>query len=213
MRGMLFSQMEPPQGMEEEFHRWYDEEHIPARLAVSGFERADRFEAIEGEPRYLAVYYLSDMAALDSDEYQAVKQQPSDRTRHMLASVKGFTRYTCDEITDSGEVPGEPSFLTVVAFHVPESRVEQFDDWYDSEHSPMLLQAPDWLRVRRYGVIDAEGQNWTRLALHELASQEVMDSPERAAARKGPKREALASEEWFERSGRWFYRRIRSFTA
>jgi hypothetical protein len=33
-----------------------------------------------------------------------------------------------------------------------------------------------------------------------------MDSPERAAAREGPKRKALVDRPWFGRSGRWLYR-------
>jgi len=48
---MLFSQMEPPAGLAEEFHRWYDDEHIPHRLAIPGFQAASRYEVLEGEPR------------------------------------------------------------------------------------------------------------------------------------------------------------------
>jgi hypothetical protein len=35
-----------------------------------------------------------------------------------------------------------------------------------------------------------------------------MDSPERARARKGPRRDALARNDWFARSGRWLYEKI-----
>jgi hypothetical protein len=77
----------------------------------------------------------------------------------------------------------------------------------------MLLEAKDWLRVRRYRVVDGEGGPWTHLALHELASTEVMNSPERAKARRGPLRDQLASRPWFGESGRWLYRQLSAVTA
>lgn len=208
MRGVLFSQMEPPTVMEEEFHHWYDTDHIPVRLAVPGFHAASRYEALEGTPRYLAVYELDDLAALASDQYRAIKAGPSAETTKMLSLVDGFTRFTGEEITDSGPAEVSGGFIAVVAFAVPPEREAAFDDWYDTEHSPMLLKAADWLRVRRYRVVDGEGGPWTRLAIHDLASTEVMDSPERARARSGPKRDALATEDWFGQSGRWLYRRL-----
>ena len=125
----------------------------------------------------------------------------------MLANVRGFTRYTCGLTYDSGGSDSH-SHLSVVAFAVPEHDEAQFDDWYESEHIPALLAADDWLRVRRYRVRSGEGGPWTHLALHELASAEVMDSPERAAAREGPKRDALSGRPWFTQSGRWLYQTI-----
>jgi hypothetical protein len=202
--GILFSQMEPPDGWEADFHEWYDTEHIPVRLAIDGFDRATRYRAVQGEPAYLAVYELSDLAAFDTPEYRRIKDEPSERTARMLANVRGFTRYTCEQTYDSGEAP-PGDHLSVVAFEVPDEDVARFDDWYESEHIPALLRADDWLRVRRYRVLSGEGGPWTHLALHELASLEVMDSPERAEARRGPKRDALAEKPWFGRSGRWLY--------
>ena len=205
MRGILFSQMEPPPGWDAEFNGWYDTDHIPVRLALAGFDGATRYRAVKGEPRYLAVYDIGDLAVLDTPEYQQVKKEPSELTTRMLANVKGFTRYTCAELSDTGDSGRTGDHLAVVAFAVPPEDLDQFDDWYETEHSPKLLKGPDWLRVRRYGVLSGEGGDWNRLALHELASWDAMDSPERAAARQGPKREALLDRPWFGNSGRWQY--------
>lgn len=209
MKGLLFSQMEPPSGGEEDFHDWYETEHIPARMALPGFSSAVRYEALEGEPKYLACYVLSDLAELESPAYQRIKTEPSERTARMLANVRGFTRYTCDEVSDTG-VSAEPSrYLSVVAFDVPESSWPDFEGWYAEEHVPMLMRADGWLRVRRYTVRPgSEGPVWTHFALHELRDLAVLDSPERAAARDTPRRAALATKEWFGRSGRWLYRPI-----
>jgi hypothetical protein len=205
MKGMLFSQMEPPPEIEAEFNDWYETEHIPVRLALPGFRRAVRYRECNAERRYLAIYEIDDLAVLESPGYDVVKTKPSERTAFMLKNVKGFTRYTCTQTYDTGNVPDGGPYLSAVAFAVPREQEAQVGDWYENEHVPLLMRAADWLRVRRYKVISGDGGPWTDFALHDLASLEVMEGPERLAARTGPKRDALANQPWFENSGRWLF--------
>jgi hypothetical protein len=204
MRGMLFSQMEPPAGREGEFHAWYDEEHIPARMALPGFARATRYRAVEGEPSHLAVYELDDMGVLETPAYRELKDNPSPLTAEMLRSVTGFTRYIGEAVSDSGRRE-EHRFLSVVAFQVPDDEVAEFDQWYEVEHAPLLLEADDWLRVSRYRRLSGEGGPWTHFALHELRTLDVLESPQRRRAREAPRRQVLAARPWFAGSGRWVY--------
>lgn len=205
--GILFSQMEPPAELTERFHHWYDSDHVPARLALPGFVGARRFEVVDGTPKYLAIYELESLAALETDAYRKVKSEPSQLTRDMLGVVEGFTRYSCEQVSDLG-APVLGDALSVVAFTVPDADVAAFDEWYETEHVALLLLGPDWLRVRRYRVLDGEGGPWTHIAVHELRTLDAMDSPERARARQGPLRDALARRPWFARSGRWTYQRL-----
>ena len=60
-KGILVVQSKPRSPDElTEFHRWYDEVHIPEILAVTGFRTARRFQAADGES-YLAVYEVDDV--------------------------------------------------------------------------------------------------------------------------------------------------------
>lgn len=214
-KGILFSQMTPSLEDIERFNTWYDEDHVPARMVLPHFVRASRFAPLEDseDREHLAIYEVDDLAAFESSGYLDLKKSPSSETELMLSRVAGFTRFISQEIGDSGPADAETKFLSVVAFAVPEADEEQFNTWYGSEHVPMLLEAEDWLRVRRYAVVDGVGGPWTHIALHELATLEVLDSPERARARKGPLREELVSRPWFENSGRWVYRAIGSQVA
>jgi hypothetical protein len=124
--GLLFSQMEPPAGWEADFHDWYDTEHVPARLRIPGFAEATRYEAIEGEPRYLACYFIDDLSALETPAYAALKSNPGERSERMLANVLGFTRYICDIVTDTGRADEPVGALSVVAFEVPSQEVDEF---------------------------------------------------------------------------------------
>ena len=64
--GLLLVMMDIAPEREEEFNRWYNEEHVPERLAIPGFKRARRFKALEGSPKYLALYELESPEALES---------------------------------------------------------------------------------------------------------------------------------------------------
>ncbi|MGH9025846.1 MAG: hypothetical protein ACRDWD_07000 [Acidimicrobiia bacterium] len=209
MRGMLFSQMEPPPGWEDEFDRWYRDEHVPARVALPGFASASRYRALDGEPWHLAVYHLDDLDALSNERYRLLKTSPTPRTRRMLDNAVGFTRYTCVLSSDTGPPDATPGLLFVVAFEVPEHGRPEFDGWYEEEHVPMLMEAPGWLRVRRFLVQPpSDGPQWTHLALHELRDRRALDAPQRERARTTARRDALATNDWFARNRRWLYEPI-----
>lgn len=215
--GMLFSQMAPPPGERERFERWYDSDHIAHRLVLNGFRGAYRYwevpESAAQEPSHLAIYDLESRHAVETPEYKALKADPGAETEYFLSHVSGFTRFTTERISDQGDTDARGSWLSVVAFAVPNEAVNAFDRWYEDEHAPLLLLAPDWLRVHRYRVLDGTGGPWTHFALHELANQEVMDSRERARARSGPLRDVLSTRPWFSQSGRWLYRREAAHSA
>lgn len=68
--GLLLVMIEIEPGYEDEFNRWYHEEHFPDRMACSGFVSGRRFVALEGEPKYLALFDLETPEVLDTDEYR-----------------------------------------------------------------------------------------------------------------------------------------------
>lgn len=210
---VLFSQMTPKPEDEVEFNDWYDHEHVPARLALDGFTSAARYRSSDpADPagrEYVAVYTTDSLAAFDTPEYAALRANPSERTTRMLASVSGFTRFTCTVQSDVGS-SGPADYLYVVAFVVPDDRRQAYDDWYEQEHVPMLMEAKEWQRITRLVVVEADGGPWTHLTFHYLSSPAALDSPERAAARVAPMRATLVTEPWFERSWRHVYKPLAS---
>lgn len=47
-------------GGAEAFNRWYDAVHVPEILGCPGWIANARYESVDGEPRYLAIYDLED---------------------------------------------------------------------------------------------------------------------------------------------------------
>ena|SRR5450830_1931171 len=196
---ILFSEMIPEGEWEEKFNKWYDEEHIPIRMGAQGFLSAQRYRA-DDAPGYLAVYEMNTPTALTSPEYQKIKTQPSDTTAWMLKNVSGFTRYTCEQIsnvTKPGSLEIASPILYAVWFSVPEDRLADFDDWYNNDHVPLLMECKEWQMVRRFNVLSGDPKPYNRLALHYLSDKSALDSPERKKARETPWRAKLASESWF----------------
>jgi hypothetical protein len=84
--------------LEPDFVRWYDQEHLPQRLAVPGFVRAARYEAGPAvysaslaipevpPPRHLAVYEMDRPEVLESEPYRHLIANPSDWTRRIRST-------------------------------------------------------------------------------------------------------------------------------
>lgn len=207
MPALLFSQMDPPPGRDQEFADWYECDHIPARMVIKGFTGAARYQNLEPEPAHLAVYELDDVDVLQTDEYKQLKAHPSALTTEMLSTVSSFTRYTLETIADTGAVEDAAPYLFAVAFDVPAEHETEFDDWYATEHIPLLMQVPEWRRVRRLRTVgDQAGPHLTRFALHELQSLDALKAPQRNIARTTEWRSRLSdAHDWFRQNQRWTY--------
>lgn len=73
-RGLLVVMNDVPAEHEDEFNRWYEEEHLPERAACPGFLSARRFVAVEGAPKYLAMYDLESADVLQSEPYLTMNE-------------------------------------------------------------------------------------------------------------------------------------------
>lgn len=93
--GLLLTLTEPPPGMEEEFNAWYDEEHLPERLAIPGFRSARRWVAGR---TYLATYELDSLEILSSPPYLLRYQNQTPWSRRCLGKCVQFKRWACEQV-------------------------------------------------------------------------------------------------------------------
>lgn len=85
---------------EDDFNRWYDEEHYPERLGLPGFLSARRFRSSDGEgPKYLALYDLESVSALETPEYLALITPPSEWSRRVESHFTSRLRAVYTDIT------------------------------------------------------------------------------------------------------------------
>ena len=71
-KGILIAAMDFSDVAEDEFHDWYDTEHIPERLRVPGFLNAERWIGTQKQKVSAALYDLDNVGVLHSPPYLAV---------------------------------------------------------------------------------------------------------------------------------------------
>jgi hypothetical protein len=101
-RGLLLTMTEPPPAMEEEFNAWYDQEHLPERLAIPGFRSARRWVS---ERTYLATYELDSAAVLTSPQYLSFFENPTPWSRRCLGKAVVFKRWACEQVEPGNADP------------------------------------------------------------------------------------------------------------
>ena len=91
--GLLLMMTDIDPANEADFNRWYEEEHLDERMAIPGFINARRFTALEGGPKYLALYDLESPDVLQSAPYRhIVGAGKSAWTKRMESQFINFRR-------------------------------------------------------------------------------------------------------------------------
>jgi hypothetical protein len=149
--GLLAVWMEPPPEHEDDFNRWYDDEHLPERMAIPGFLSARRYESLAGEPKYIALYYLEDLGVLGGDAYQKVRANATPWTRKVMDYVKHNIRREYELLLSVGESPPEPApFVYIVGLETAPEHEDELNRWYNQEHLAALGGVPGVFSARRY---------------------------------------------------------------
>jgi hypothetical protein len=123
-------------------------------------------------------------------------ESSGDRDEAQLHTAVGDARAPYD-------APG----LFLVTSWVPPGDEAEFDDWFDTEHVPLLLRVPGWRAVRRYRVIRST-RGATHLALHYLDGAEVLKSPGRTSAAQTAWTQRMAARPWFRDNVRAYYQAV-----
>ena len=178
--GLLMVYCEVATEHEEEFNRWYNEEHIPERLAIPGVLNAVRYQAVEGGPKYLACYELASSDAWYAEAWQRWLQNPTPWSQRMSPSVIGtayirnlYRRiYPQDVPAQTAQAEMAPVLL-VGRMSVPAGLEGKFNDAYNNERLPLCQRIPGYIRARRFEAVMGEPKYAT---VHEMASLDVWQS-------------------------------------
>jgi hypothetical protein len=90
---------------------WHTHEHLPERLSISGFLRGSRWLAIRGDPRYLVLYEVAELATLTSAAYLERLNNPSAWTTKMMSHYRSMTRGLCSVLGSFGLGTGNTTYL------------------------------------------------------------------------------------------------------
>jgi hypothetical protein len=179
--GLLMVWADVPADQEEEFNRWYNEEHLPERMAIPGFLAGARYEAVKGGPKHLACYELESAAVLESPAYRRVQANPTPWTKRIGPQAIGrpFIRNVYAMIHPAALAPTGAqapmaAALQIGRMDVPAAVDREFNDWYNTTYVPNYEKVPGVIRGRRYRAVEGAP---TYLTLYEFEHPKVSESP------------------------------------
>ena len=186
---------------EDEFNDWYDTEHIPERLRISGFINAVRWLGADNPKISLAIYDLESLAVLDKPEYRKVSPASFSpwSKRILVGQCMRLCRFTCEQIVPGDRIaPQEAGGLLVSAMNVAPEAEAEFNQWYDTEHLPNLAALPGVLCARRFRSVGGGMHKY--VAVYHLVSPDTCETDDWRRASQTP---------WTDKIGKHLSDRLR----
>ena len=176
-KGLLFASFDFSPAHADEFHDWYDLEHIPERLRVPGFINAERWIGEDNAKIAAATYDLDSVGVLHSAPYNAIGgANGSVWTKRITAIAQRLLRYEGEQVVPGdATAPAGAGGLLVASMNVDPAAEHEFNEWYNAEHLPQLAAVPGVLRACRYHST-APDRERQYLALYHLTGPEVARS-------------------------------------
>ena len=175
-KGLLIAAFDYSGAHADEFHDWYDLEHLPERKAVPGFGLCERWIGDEGPNISVATYDLDTVDVMRSDAYCAIGYANSSVwTKRVTGMCTRLLRFDGTQITPGdAAAPDGAGALLVNAMNVAPEGEADFNAWYDEEHLPALSAVPGTLAARRYRARDDDpDRSHQYVAIYHLESVDV----------------------------------------
>ena len=174
-KGLLIAAFDFSTAYADEFHDWYDMEHLPERRAVPGFSACERWLSDEEPAVAVATYDLDGHDVLRSEAYNAIAYDNiSVWSKRVTAMCNRLLRFEGTQITpgDAAAPEGAGGLLLNALNVAPEAEAD-FNAWYDEEHLPALAAVPGTLAARRYRSAENGAGTHRYVALYHLESPDV----------------------------------------
>jgi hypothetical protein len=162
-KGILIASMNMANAAEDEFHDWYDTEHLPERVACPGFLRCQRWIGTTDRKISVATYDLETVGVLQSPGYLAIGGvNLSPWSKRLGSRYERLMRFEGEQILPGDQIApeGAEGFL--------------LNEWYNTEHIPQLAAVPGVVMARRFRATSA---NRKYVALYHLESPEIQATP------------------------------------
>jgi len=182
---MVFGDATPE--IEEEYNRWYNEEHAPDRVGVKGILSVARYQALRGSPKYITMMEMETADVVEQPHFQELQQNPTEWTKKMTTRGNGvtFNRIIGEQIyptqvTQDFVQSDMAPVLQIGRMDVPPEVEDEWNQWYSGMFVPDFEKVPGCVRGRRFRIVRGEPRY---AVVYEFEHENVSQRPEWAAAR------------------------------
>lgn len=204
----MFIFSNPVAGKEDEYNKWYNEQHAPDVVSIPGFVSAQRFVFSDVQllqnatapkgVRYLVMYKIvtTDLGAV----YAEVGRRATNGMTRMSdtldrSTIFAYTYKAIRPVMDgtqprdlkSGKA-GSMSTYDQLVFADPELETE-YNKWYDENHEPEILSVPGFVSGQRFIFGDVQLAKDTGpkyLAMFKIVSSDPRSTFDQLRATKPP---------------------------
>jgi hypothetical protein len=161
---------------EDEFHDWFDNEHMPERERVPGFLSCRRWIGVQNPKEAVHLFDLDSLAVLESPAYRAISgDNVSIWSKRIRAKCGRLLRFEGEQILPGDALTPEGAGGLLLVGMTPAAAVEtEFNAWYDTEHVPAVARVPGVLCARRF----RGGSSGPKYVALYLSAPEVIDGAE-----------------------------------
>lgn len=201
VKGILYILVSPGQAAStEQVHAWF----TTIKSDIAGLLTATTYSALdEQKPEFLAIYEVEDTLNINhSGIIQDANTKNLDSVELRLYNL--FSEKTSPKHAQASDVAGddgEKIFRTLALQPGPGLSVQDYNDWYEQEHIPLLSIVPGWLKSTRWVLKEVsslssqhnEGQKKVSnfLAIHEWESMASFKTEEFKQATNTPWRDRI----------------------
>ncbi|MET8830415.1 hypothetical protein ABZX40_33560 [Streptomyces sp. NPDC004610] len=147
---LLLVESDPGAVDTDAFHRWYDGEHVPARMALPGFRSGTRYRATDGAPPGWLALYDVDPRTLESAAYRRLRSHRSEAERLVMQRLAVLRRRVLTVERHQGAAPAATPYLMSVGPGAAPDR---------------LGALPGWVSTTRYAPTGADAEPLTLVRL------------------------------------------------
>lgn len=176
-RAILIAAFDFTGAHEDEFHDWYDLEHVPERARIPGFRTCTRWIGATDPKQAIATYELDSPDVMRSAPYLAISHDHlSPWSKRIARMAKRLIRFEGEQMPSENQddPPSAAGGLLLNAMSVAPEHEAEFNEWYDKEHIPALSAVPGTLLARRFRATGGSSPRY--VAIYHLATPEVQES-------------------------------------
>ena len=165
-----------PVGGERDLDNYINRELFASLLAIPSATRVMLLRLIRGNgPSQVVIWETERWEASVTRAYDVAIGSDSASASALAgrprAVYQGTARFRQTQV-----VKDRCKFLLLVQMDIPLEHENEFNNWYDSEHIPMLLKIPGWMSAVRYVLINGEVPKY--LTIYELEGPGAVDRTE-----------------------------------
>ena len=169
-----------PADKEEDFNRWYNEEHLKELMSIPGVLNAARYEAIRSGPKHLACYELESPAVIETDAFKnrprtewGARVSPSLIGTNFVNNV--YEMVHPQELTEGISGSDMAPALQIGRMDIAPENEAEWNEWYSGVYVPNYEKVPGVIRGRRWRAVRGQPKY---AVVYEFEREGISDSAE-----------------------------------